>query len=125
MKRVTGIGGIFFKSADPQSLAAWYQRHLGLNVEAWGGVVFTESPSLQGNSNTTTWCPFQQDSDYFSPSTTPFMINYRVENLVALLAVLKTEGVVVDDKIETSEYGQFAWLIDPEGNKIELWQPPQ
>ena len=124
MKRVTGIGGIFFKSADPQKLAAWYQRHLGLNIEAWGGVIFTESPSLQGNNNSTTWCPFQQDTEYFAPSTAPFMINYRVENLAELLQVLKAEGVHVDDKIESSEYGQFGWVIDPEGNKIELWQPP-
>lgn len=125
MKRVTGIGGIFFKATDPKALGAWYAKHLGLPVEDWGGVAFRWAG--EGNPQgvgTTVWSPFAADTSYFAPSAASFMINYRVEDLRALLAVLRSEGCQVDDKVEESEYGKFGWVIDPEGNKIELWQPP-
>lgn len=125
MKRVSGIGGIFFKAQDPKALGAWYRTHLGMNVEDWGGVAFRwddDNPTAKG---TTIWSPFKSDSTYFAPSTAPFMINYRVADLHALLAVLREEGCNVDDKVDESEYGKFGWVVDPEGNKIELWQPPE
>jgi len=125
MKRVTGIGGIFFKAKDPAALGAWYQKHLGIPVEAWGGAAFRwageHNPSGTG---TTIWTPFAADTSYFAPSTAPFMINYRVDDLHALLAALRAEGCAVDDKVEESEYGKFGWVMDPEGNRLELWQPP-
>ena len=125
MKRVTGIGGVFFKSKDPKALGAWYKAHLGIEVEEWGGAAFrwkgTENPEGVG---TTVWSPFSAETNYFAPSAAPFMINYRVEDLHALLAALRSEGVQVEDKVEESEYGKFGWVIDPDGNKLELWQPP-
>jgi catechol 2,3-dioxygenase-like lactoylglutathione lyase family enzyme len=125
MKRVTGIGGIFFKSKDPKALAAWYQTHLGIPVEPWGGAAFrwTDENNPAG-IGTTVWSPFAAATEYFSPSTAPFMINYRVPDLHGLLAQLRAEGVHVEDKVEESEYGKFGWVIDPDGNKLELWQPP-
>lgn len=120
MKRVTGIGGIFFKSPDPKRLAEWYQRHLGIDVQPWGGTAF----KWEG-AGSTVWSPFQADTGYFAPSTAPFMVNYRVEDLHALLAALRTEGCDVQDKVEESEYGKFGWVMDPDGNKLELWQPPE
>lgn len=124
MRRVTGIGGIFFKSKDPQALGEWYRRHLGLDVEEWGGVVFRWADDNASGAGTTIWSPFGQDSSYFAPSTAPFMVNFRVEDLHALLAALRAEGCSVDDKVEESEYGKFGWVMDPEGHRIELWQPP-
>lgn len=127
MKHVLGIGGIFFKADDPEKLAAWYQRHLGLDVEEYGGVTFREgvaddsAPRRQAH---TVWSPFAADTDYFSPSEKPFMINFRVANLDALLAKLRAEGVTVEERTEKSEFGYFGWAMDPEGNKIELWEPP-
>ncbi len=120
MKRVTGIGGIFFKSKDPQALGEWYLKHLGIDVQEWGGAAFRWE-----GGGTTVWSPFKADSTYFAPSTAPFMINYRVDDLHAVLAVLRAEGVQVDDKVDESEYGKFGWVIDPDGNKLELWQPPE
>lgn len=125
MKRVTGIGGIFFKAKDPKRLAEWYRSHLGLNVEEWGGVVFQwASPANPGGVGTTVWSPFPETTAYFAPSQASFMINYRVEDLHALLTILRSEGCDVDDQVEESEYGKFGWVMDPEGNRIELWQPP-
>ncbi len=124
MRRVTGIGGVFFKARDPKALAEWYRVHLGLNVQEWGGVAFRWAEDNQTGAGTTIWNPFKDDTSYFAPSTASFMINYRVEDLHALLAVLKAEGCNVDDKIEESEFGKFGWVVDPEGNKLELWQPP-
>jgi predicted enzyme related to lactoylglutathione lyase len=125
MKRVTGIGGIFIKAKDPQTLRAWYRDHLGINVEEWGGTAFRwageDNPSGTG---TTVWSIFADSSDYFAPSEARFMINYRVDDLDAVLAALRAEGCAVDDKVQDSEYGKFGWVVDPEGNKIELWQPP-
>jgi predicted enzyme related to lactoylglutathione lyase len=125
MKRVTGIGGVFFKSKDPEALGAWYRTHLGIAVEDWGGAAFRwkDQDNPEGGG-TTIWNPFSADTSYFAPSASPFMINYRVEDLHALLAALRAEGVQVEDKVEESEYGKFGWVIDPEGNKLELWQPP-
>jgi predicted enzyme related to lactoylglutathione lyase len=126
MKRVTGIGGIFFKSKDPKALGAWYREHLGIGVEEWGGAAFRwASPENPSGTGATIWSPFKEETEYFSPSKASFMINYRVEDLHALLAQLRREGCEVDAKVEESEYGKFGWLIDPEGNKIELWQPPE
>jgi predicted enzyme related to lactoylglutathione lyase len=124
MKRVTGIGGVFFKAKDPKALAEWYRVHLGLNVEAWGGVVFRWADGDANGTGSTTWSPFKEETTYFAPSTASFMINYRVDDLDALLAALREEGCQVDDKVEESEFGKFGWVIDPEGNKLELWQPP-
>ena len=122
MKRVTGLGGLFFKARDPKALADWYARHLGLKVEDWGGVVFRWADDSA--TGTTIWSPFKDDTGYFAPSAAPFMVNFRVADLQALLAALKAEGCEVVDKIDESEYGKFGWVMDPEGNKVELWEPP-
>ena len=119
MKRVTGIGGIFFKAKDAPALQAWYKRHLGIDVQEWGGTAFTWT-----DSGTTVWSIDPAQSKHFAPSNSTFMVNYRVEDLHALVKVLREEGCNVLDKIDDSEYGKFAWVIDPEGNKVELWQPP-
>ncbi|MGH8090986.1 MAG: VOC family protein [Rudaea sp.] len=125
MKRVTGIGGVFFKSKDPQALGAWYKTHLGIDVQEWGGAAFRwQGPDNPNGVGTTAWNPFAEDTGYFAPSSSSFMINYRVADLHALLAALRAEGVRVEDKVDESEFGKFGWIIDPEGNKIELWQPP-
>jgi len=125
MNRVTGIGGIFFQARDPIALGAWYKRHLGIEVQEWGGAVF---PWTDGAGNpakgTTVWSIHAAGSDYLAPSTATFMINYRVEDLAALLQALREEGCRVLEQTEDSEYGKFGWVIDPEGNKVELWQPP-
>ena len=125
MKRVTGIGGIFFKAKDPKALGPWYKAHLGIDVQAWGGAAFRwKNADNPDGAGTTAWSPFAADTTYFAPGNASFMINYRVDDLQALLAALRAEGVQVEDKAEESEYGKFGWIIDPEGNKIELWQPP-
>ncbi|HET7584952.1 MAG TPA: VOC family protein [Gemmatimonadaceae bacterium] len=126
MKRVTGIGGIFFKAKDAPALQAWYRTHLGIDVQPWGGAAFQwVDSSGKATGGTTVWSVVQEDSKQFAPSDASFMINYRVEDLRALVAALKAEGCNVLDKIDESEYGIFAWVIDPEGNKVELWQPPE
>ncbi len=125
MKRVTGIGGIFFKANDAKALQAWYKQHLGVDVQVWGGAAFpwtdAEGKPVAG---TTAWSIVSQASTQFAPSTSPFMVNYRVDDLLALVQALKDEGCNVLEKIDDSEYGKFGWVIDPEGNKVELWQPP-
>lgn len=124
MKRVTGIGGVFFKAKDPETLRAWYQQHLGLEFDAYGSVVFDCPESeAERKSAQTVWSLFPSDTKYFDPSTAPFMINYRVENLTALFEQLRSEGVTVEERTEEFEYGKFGWVIDPEGNRIELWEP--
>ena len=126
MKRVTGIGGVFFKSKDPKALGEWYRTHLGMNVEEWGGVAFSwVTPENPTGTGSTIWSPFAADTKYFSPSQASFMINLRVADLHPLLALLREEGCDVDAKVEESEYGKFGWVMDPEGNRIELWQPPE
>jgi predicted enzyme related to lactoylglutathione lyase len=125
MKRVTGIGGIFFKAKDPKALGAWYKDHLGIDVQAWGGASFDwKSPDNPTGVGTTAWSLFPTDTEHFAPSGAPFMVNYRVADLHGLLAALRSEGVQVEDEVNESEYGKFGWVIDPEGNKVELWQPP-
>lgn len=126
MQRVTGIGGVFFKAKDAPTLRAWYKRHLGIDVQEWGGSSFTwRDANGQPSGGSTVWCISSTDEDAFSPSDMPVTINYRVEALHDLVTLLKAEGCEVLDKIEESEYGIFAWVIDPEGNKVELWQPPE
>lgn len=122
MQRVTGIGGIFFKAQDPKALADWYQRHLGLDIQDWGGAQFRWN--LPGEAEGyTVWCPFPADTTYFRPSLTDWMLNLRVADLDGLLAILKTEGVHVVDRHEHSEQGKFGYIQDPEGTLIELWEP--
>ena len=125
MKRVTGIGGIFFHAKDPEALRAWYRDHLGIDVQPWGGAAFTwTGADGQPAKGTTIWS-VAADQGGYAPSTAPFMVNYRVDDLDALLAALRAEGCQVDDKVEESEYGKFGWVMDPEGNRLELWQPPE
>lgn len=125
MKRVTGIGGIFFQAKDAPVLQAWYRRHLGIDVQPWGGAAFTWADAEgKPTVGTTIWSVSPRDGDPFAPGKAPFMINYRVEDVRALVAALRAEGCDVLDKIDESEFGTFAWAIDPEGNKVELWQPP-
>jgi len=124
MKRVTGIGGVFFKSKDPKALGEWYRKHLGMKVEEWGGVAFSWADDPAGGEGTTVWSPFGQDTNYFEPGTASFMINFRVADLHGLLAALRAEGCDVLEKVEESEYGKFGYVIDPDGNKLELWEPP-
>lgn len=125
MKRVTGIGGIFLKAKDAPALRAWYQRHLGIDVQGWGGAAFTWTDAEgRPTGGTTIWSVSPEDSGQFAPSDARFMVNYRVEDLRALVAALKAEGCEVLERVDESEYGLFAWVIDPEGHKVELWQPP-
>lgn len=125
MAKVLGIGGVFFKSRDPAALATWYKTHLGLNVEDWGGVAFRWAERQAEHLDAATiWSPFKADTTYFAPSTATFMINYVVDDVRALIAQLKAAGAQVDEKIEESEFGIFGWVVDPDGNKLELWQPP-
>jgi predicted enzyme related to lactoylglutathione lyase len=126
MKRVTGVGGIFFKAKDPAALAAWYKTHLGIDVQEWGGAAFTWTDD-SGNpvAGTTIWSIGPADGDYYAPSCkSSFMVNYRVADLAALLEALRREGCQVLEKTDDSEFGKFGWVMDPEGNKVELWQPP-
>jgi predicted enzyme related to lactoylglutathione lyase len=117
MRRVTGIGGIFFKADDPEKLYQWYEKHLGIQREPHGqGAEFNEA-------GMTVWCIFPKDTKYFDPGRSPWMINYRVEDLDGLLEALQAEGVQIDPHREDYEYGRFAWITDPEGNRIELWEP--
>lgn len=120
-KRVTGIGGFFFKTKDPDAIKNWYHAHLGLNTDAYGCAFQWKDDA--GNECSTQWSPFKDDTKYFSPSKKEFMMNFRVENLVELMAILKKEGVQIVGKIEEYEYGKFGWILDLEGNKIELWEP--
>ena len=120
-KRVTGIGGLFFKTEDPVKLKAWYKTHLGFNTDDYGCTFWWKENNNKAAS--TQWSPFKNDTTYFSPSKKDFMFNYRVENLVDLLAKLKNEGVTIVGEMEIYEYGKFGWILDPEGNKIELWEP--
>jgi predicted enzyme related to lactoylglutathione lyase len=125
MKRVTGIGGIFFKAKDAPALQAWYKRHLGIDVQPWGGTAFqwTDDDGKPA-PGMTVWSIATEQSNQFAPSTAPFMVNYRVDDLGALIDALREEGCNVLEKVDDSEYGKFGWVIDPEGNKVELWQPP-
>lgn len=120
-KRVTGIGGIFFKSENPNETKDWYKNHLGLNTDDYGCTFWWKDND--GNEASTQWSPFKKDTNYFEPSKKEFMMNFRVHDLKTLLEVLKDEGVSVIGEIEEYDYGKFGWILDPEGNKIELWEP--
>ncbi|MFN8446900.1 MAG: VOC family protein [Caldilineaceae bacterium] len=124
MKRVTGVGGIFFKAKDPATLGAWYKKHLGIDVQEWGGAMFNWADAGEPEKGMTVWNVSGMDDDHFAPSTSPFMINYLVADLHSLIQELRAEGCNVLDQVEESEYGKFGWVIDPEGNKIELWEAP-
>jgi len=123
--RVTGFGGLFFKAKDSEALSAWYRDRLGLPIEEWGGCVFPwredANPKQKGH---TVWSVFDAKSPYFKPSRKAFMMNFRVDDLDRVLAELKAEGVEATAATEESEFGKFGWVMDPEGNKVELWQPP-
>lgn len=123
MKKVTGIGGIFFKCKDPKAVREWYQKHLGLNTNDYGATFEWYEGADSTKKAETQWSPFDEKTKYFEPSNREFMINYRVENLVELVEELKKEGVTIVDKIESYDYGKFVHIIDLEGNKVELWEP--
>lgn len=124
MAKVTGIGGVFFKSkGDPATLAAWYQKHLGLPLADFGGAVLRWPEDHAGDGGLTVWHLAGRDSQWFAPSAAPFMINYRVDDLGAMLGQLREGGVEVVQGPESHENGQFAWVVDPDGNKVELWEP--
>ena len=126
MAKVTGIGGVFFKSAGKGSeLGEWYAKNLGISLEPWGGAIIRWPDDKADDGGLTVWNAADHDTKWFSPSESSFMINYRVEDLHALIKALKEEGCNVLDQIDESEYGKFGWVVDPEGNKVELWQPPQ
>ncbi|MFZ4463714.1 MAG: VOC family protein [Bacteroidales bacterium] len=123
MKRVTGIGGIFVKYKDPQAAKDWYSKHLGMQMDEYGSTFEwreNDNPERKGNTH---WSAFDANTDYMEPSKASFMINYRVENLVELVKILREEGVTILDEIETYEYGKFVHILDNEGIKIELWEP--
>lgn len=122
-KRVTGIGGIFFKCKDPKKMTAWYKKHLGLNTNPYGATFDWYEGADSTKKAQTQWTPFAETTKYFEPSKKDFMINYRVENLVALVDALKKEAVTIVDTIETYDYGKFVHILDAEGNKIQLWEP--
>ncbi len=122
MARVTGIGGVFLKAKDPKVLNAWYAENLGIEISAWGAN-FAWSDEIPAGTGNTAWSLFPESSTHFGPGSQTAMINYRVDDLEALLTKLAAAGVTIDPKRESAEFGHFAWIIDPEGNRIELWQP--
>jgi predicted enzyme related to lactoylglutathione lyase len=123
LKKVTGIGGIFFKCKDPKKVKEWYKTHLGFETDQYGTNFEWRLADDSTKKGFTQWSPFAETTKYFEPSTKDFMINYRVDNLVALIDQLEKEGVTILDKIETYDYGKFIHILDIEGNKIELWEP--
>lgn len=125
MKRVTGLGGIFFKARDPRALYEWYRRHLGVESAPDGsGAMWRDAdhPEVPGCN---VFAIFPDTTKYLGPGPAPFMINFRVDNLHELLKALREEGVQVEDKVEEADYGKFGWIADPEGNRVELWEPPK
>ncbi len=124
MKRVTGVGGVFFKTQDPAATLAWYRTHLGIDSADWGGCVFPWNAEEQPSDTCyTVWSTFPADSPHLAPSDAPFMVNFRVDDLEALVAALNDEGVVVVGNVEKHPNGKFAWILDLDGRKVELWEP--
>jgi predicted enzyme related to lactoylglutathione lyase len=124
MAKITGIGGVFFKArTDHKALAAWYERHLGLKLAPWGGAVLRWPDDKADDNGCTVWNAAAPDTKWFSPSESSFMINYRVDDLDTMLAQLRADGVTIVGEPESHENGKFAWIMDPDGNKLELWQP--
>lgn len=123
MKKVTGLGGVFFKCNDPKGMNEWYAKNLGLATSEYGTTFEWRQDDDPSKKGSTSWCTFPQDTKYFNPSAKPFMINYRVENLLALVDELKKDNVTIVDEIAEYEYGKFVHVLDPEGNIIELWEP--
>lgn len=121
IKRVTGLGGFFFKCDDPKATKDWYKNHLGVPVDQYGWTFWWKDK--EGKDCSTQWSPFPAETKYFEPSQKQFMMNFRVDDLEELMKLLKEEGVTVVGDMETYDYGKFAWILDPEGNKIELWEP--
>ena len=124
MQRVQGIGGVFIRARDKDALVAWYRDNLGVPVEMWGGAAFRWADQHDAAQASTVWSIFKQDTTYFGPHNPAFMLNFRVADLDAMLAQLRSLGANVDDDVQDSEYGKFGWVTDPEGNRVELWQPP-
>ena len=122
-KKVTGIGGVFFKSEDPDTLKKWYTDQLGIDTDAYGATFKFRQFREPEKSGYLQWSPFKEDTTYFNPSPKPFMINYRVADIEWLVQELRQAGVTICDEIETFDYGKFVHILDPEGNKIELWEP--
>lgn len=123
MKKVTGIGGVFFKCKDPEAQKAWYKKHLGIKSDKYGGVFLWRKHDAPDRKAYTSWSPFPENTDHFAPSEKQFMINYRVADLEKLIDTLKKDGVEIVGEIQKFEYGNFAHILDQEGNKIELWEP--
>lgn len=121
--KVTGIGGVFFFSDNPEEARQWYSDNLGFDVNEWGSTFQSRNIDRPDEINHLQWSPFQADSEYFQPSSKPYMINYRVQNIEGLIEKLRSKGVVVLDEIASYDYGKFVHVMDPEGNKIELWEP--
>lgn len=122
-KKTSGIGGIFFKCREPEKIKAWYKKHLGLKTNEYGALFEFRKSDTPNEKGYLQWSPFAEDTDYLEPSTKGFMINYRVENLEDMVEQMRNDGVTILDKIETYEYGKFIHVLDPEGNKVELWEP--
>lgn len=123
MKRVTGLGGIFLKCRDLEHTRTWYARHLGINIESWGAQFNFSDEANPAAYSVLSF--FKRSTDYFEPSESPFMINFRVDDLDALVKVLREEGIDLIGEPLNEEFGKFAWLLDPEGHKIELWEQPK
>ena len=123
MARVTGIGGVFLRAKDPKALAAWYARELNIALNDFGGISFDWKDEGPAGSGMTAWSTFPDETKYFGPGHQAVMINYRVDDIDAVVASLKASGTTVDDKRMDESYGRFAWATDPEGNRFELWQP--
>lgn len=123
MAKVIGLGGVFFKSKDPEALASWYKEHLQMDLSFPNGATF--SPQQVPTNGYQVWSPFKEETEYFEPSPQRFMINLMVDNLKSMLEQIKNSGCQVMEETESSEYGEFGWFIDPDGNKVELWQPPE
>ena len=124
MARITGIGGVFFKSkGDHKALATWYQKHLGIKLESWGGAVLRWPQDTAEDKGATAWTVAENDTKWFSPSESSFMINYRIDSMDEMVEQLRTGGVPIHQGPESHEHGKFAWIIDPDGNKVELWEP--